>query len=145
GIQAFRQQMDPMTGEFTESGSPSYSPAALVLLDFTWSLAGVRRNDAATLEWNIRPGFAGTDAVFRLRNAPYPTAEIKYTGDSAELRLNDRLLSRVTGTVRLITSYEGVLLFEIGISDIPSAVHLQHAHGKTDHLTIHPNQTVTLG
>jgi hypothetical protein len=31
---AFRQQMDPLTGEFTLADAPGYSPAALVFLDF---------------------------------------------------------------------------------------------------------------
>ena len=30
----FRQQMDPMTGEFTQADPSGYSPAALVFLDF---------------------------------------------------------------------------------------------------------------
>ena len=34
----FRQQMDPMTGEFTVSGTGGYSPAALVFLDFAQRL-----------------------------------------------------------------------------------------------------------
>jgi hypothetical protein len=38
----FRQQLDPLTGVFTVDAS-GYSPAALVLIDFTWRLAGVRK------------------------------------------------------------------------------------------------------
>ena len=41
----FRQQLDPMTGIFTEGGSKGYSPAALVLVDSTCRLAGVREED----------------------------------------------------------------------------------------------------
>jgi hypothetical protein len=137
----FRQQMDPVTGEFTEGGAPGYSPAALVLLDFTWRLAGVRRTEN-TLEWNIRPGFAGNDAVCRLRISPTSTAEIKYTGSSAELRLNNRLLYRVTGTVRLVTSGDGKLIAETGIAESQSTVLLQPTQEKARHLTIQPNQTI---
>jgi hypothetical protein len=137
----FRQQMDPMTGEFTD-GAPGYSPAALVLIDFTWRLAGVRRLNADTLEWNIRPGFAGNDATFRLRVSPTLIAEIKYSPTGAELRLNSRLIYRVSGTVRLETTPEGVLLYEIGIADAPSDVHLRSVHGKSRHFTIRPDQSI---
>ncbi len=37
---AFRQQMDPLTGEFTTADPGGYSPAALVYLDFARRLAG---------------------------------------------------------------------------------------------------------
>jgi hypothetical protein len=36
----FRQQMDPMTGEFTQADPSGYSPAALVFLDFARRLSG---------------------------------------------------------------------------------------------------------
>ena len=35
----FRQQMDPINGEFTQAGTNGYSPAALVYLDFIRRLA----------------------------------------------------------------------------------------------------------
>jgi hypothetical protein len=38
----FRQQMNPLTGEFTLADPSGYSPAALVFLDFLWRLSGVR-------------------------------------------------------------------------------------------------------
>ena len=91
----FRQQMDPLTGEFTED-APGYSPAALVLLDFTWRLAGVRLVDS-NLEWNIRPAPAGTRSVYRLRVTPHLTAEMRYKQSSAEIRLNDKLIAKVKG------------------------------------------------
>jgi len=34
----FRQQMDPMTGEFTQPDPGGYSPAALVFLSFAEAL-----------------------------------------------------------------------------------------------------------
>ena len=36
----FRQQMDPLTGDFTRADPSGYSPAALVYLDFVRRLAG---------------------------------------------------------------------------------------------------------
>ena len=141
----FRQQMDPMTGEFTESGSPGYSPAALVLIDFTWRLAGVRRLDDDLMEWNIRPGFAGSNTTFRLRLAPdNVTAEIRYKDDSTELHIDNRLIYRVTGTVRLITTHNGVLLYLQGIANRPSTVQLQPLHRKAHSYSIKSDQVITL-
>ena len=38
----FRQQIDPVDGTFTKQGDePDYSPAALVMVDYSWRLAGV--------------------------------------------------------------------------------------------------------
>src|SRR5262249_35889821 len=48
----FLQQMDPLTGRFTPDRG-NYSPAALVFVDFTWRLRGVRAV-RDTLEWNVR-------------------------------------------------------------------------------------------
>jgi hypothetical protein len=145
GIQAFRQQMDPLTGEFTQSGSPGYSPAALVFVDFTWRLAGVRRLDDRSLEWNIRPGFAGENAAFRLRLSPTSVAELKYTGNTAELYIHDHMIYRVAGTVRLITNHEGTwLTAKRGITDHPMSVTLHDAQGKAQHFTVKPNEPLEL-
>ncbi len=106
---SFRQQLDPVTGDFTQSGSASYSPCALVLYDYTWRLAGVRRevdarSETAELHWNIRPTCAAAqNATFRLP-LKSGTAELRYTQNSAELRLNNALLARIHGTARLVTS-----------------------------------------
>jgi hypothetical protein len=35
----FRQQMDPLTGDFTQADPSGYSPAALVFLDFARRLS----------------------------------------------------------------------------------------------------------
>lgn len=138
----FRQQMDPLTGEFTD-GAPGYSPSALVLIEFTWRLAGLRHRDADLLEWNIRPNFAAVGASFRLRVSPYTTTEIQYTSAGAELLLNKHLLYRISGTVRLVTTQEGVLLAKVGITDAPSTVLVQPTHGHSLRFTIAPNQVIS--
>lgn len=45
----FRQQVDPETGQFTTGESSNYSPAALVMLDYTWRLAD-------SIGWRVRIG-----------------------------------------------------------------------------------------
>ena len=61
----FRQQLDPLTGIFTQGDAPNYSPAALVMVDFTWRLAGVRE-EAGAIEWNVRPAHAELEAAIFL-------------------------------------------------------------------------------
>jgi hypothetical protein len=53
----FRQQMDPLNAAFTKEDMPNYSPASLVMVHYTWRLAGVRE-EADALHWNVRPGHA---------------------------------------------------------------------------------------
>jgi hypothetical protein len=139
----FRQQMDPLTGIFTASGAPGYSPAALVFFDFTWRLAGIRAVDG-NLEWNIRPAFAGDRAVFRLRVSPHLTAELRYDGDRAELCLNNRTFCKTGGTLRLLTTLQGKLLSAVGISAERSSVLLQPYTEKERHISIEPNHTMRL-
>jgi hypothetical protein len=38
-VKLFRQQMDPMTGEFTQNDPGGYSPCALTFLDFARRLS----------------------------------------------------------------------------------------------------------
>jgi hypothetical protein len=139
---AFFQQLDPMDGNFTQ-GAPGYSPAALVLLDFTWRLAGVRRA-GEDLEWNLRPAFAGAQSRYRLRVSPYLTAELRYDSGRAELRLNDKPISTASGTVRLLTALDGKLHAAVGIAEERSTVALRET-GKTERrFKIEPNARMPL-
>jgi hypothetical protein len=97
----FRQQLDPLTGEFTDDRA-GYSPAALVLINFTWRLSGVRRV-GDLLEWNIRPPDAATRSTFRLRVNPALNAEIRYESGHAELIAAGRacIRQRCTSHVRI--------------------------------------------
>ena len=62
----FRQQMDPLTGGFSQEDPAGYSPCALVMLDYTWRLAGIVEEPDA-LHWNIRPEHAAAQSArFRL-------------------------------------------------------------------------------
>src|ERR1700685_1264181 len=105
---SFRQQLDPLNGEFTSDAPPHYSPAALVMLDYTWRLAGVR-DEGDSLEWNVRPGHpAAQSALFRMRTDAGRTAEMKYDRRGAELRLSGKVLARIdSGMARLITDSGG--------------------------------------
>jgi len=136
----FRQQLDPLTGVFTDD-PPGYSPAALVLIDFTWRLAGVRKMDDH-LEWNIRPSATHTRSSFRLRVNPTLTAEIRYEVGHAELYLNSRRILTTSSVVRLATTQGGELRTAVGIASERAAVALQAAGGKDRKFSIDPNGTV---
>src|SRR6202012_5009399 len=81
---SFRQQLDPVTGDFTQSGSASYSPCALALYDYTWRLGGLpRQNDEP--HWNVRPACpAAQSGIFRPSvDRGAAVAELRYLPRSA--------------------------------------------------------------
>ena len=124
---SFRQQLDPLNGAFTKEDMPGYSPAALVMLDYTWRLIGIREvgvREEDSLEWNVRPGHpAAQSAVFRIRTDAGRTAEMKYDSRGAELRFGGKVLGRVdSGIARLVTDSAGVPKALIGISEQPQTV-----------------------
>jgi hypothetical protein len=138
----FRQQLDPLTGDFTD-GPAGYSPAALVLIDFTWRLSGVRKV-GDLLEWNIRPPEAATRATFRRRVDPTLNAEIRYESGRAELRLNDRPIVTTNSVVRLLTTQSGELRSAAGIAPQASPIALRTPISQPRTFTVEPNSTVNL-
>ncbi|HEV2576985.1 MAG TPA: alpha-L-rhamnosidase [Acidobacteriaceae bacterium] len=137
---SFRQQIDPLTGEFTQSGSASYSPAALVLCDYTWRLAGVRMEDDG-LYWNIRPDCAAAqDGVFSVSLHNGKVAELRYTAGSAELRLGGRSLGRIHGTARLVTSLDGKPHYLLGINSVVTRVNIALGGHSRRQVIVEPNE-----
>jgi hypothetical protein len=113
----FRQQLDPDTGIFTEGGSKGYSPAALVLVDSTWRLAGVREENGR-LEWSVRPACAAADAArFVLKMNSGLMAEMRYDKGGADLLLAGKKFARVEGNGRLVTDLYGSPAELVGIAE----------------------------
>jgi hypothetical protein len=140
---SFRQQLDPLTGTFSEGDLPNYSPACLVLYDFTWRLAGVREEKSG-LHWTVRPGIAVSDkAQFRL-TLRTGTATMRYTARSARLTLGGRELGEIEGTARLITDSKGTPLSVVGVSQTKQDVVLRLAGLPHRRITLMPNQIVLL-
>jgi hypothetical protein len=136
----FRQQLDPMTGVFTEGGSKGYSPAALVLVDYTWRLAGVREGEGG-IEWNVRPGsVAAEGARFSLKTKSGKVAEMRYGKGGTELRLGVRPFATVWGTVRIKTFEEMFALSLTGIAATTQRVKILWANGQIETHTIKPNE-----
>jgi len=140
--EGFRQQLDPLTGDFTPDAS-GYSPAALVLVDFTWRLAGVRKI-GDELEWNIRPPAPQICSSFRLQVHRTLTAEIQYESGQAELSLNGRLVLKTASVVRLITDQRGDLRRAVGVATDRSLTVL-HQTGRAERsFSMDPNTTLSL-
>jgi hypothetical protein len=133
----FCQQIDPLDGTATQDPG-KYSPAALVLFDFTWRLAGVRRVEN-NLEWNVRPPAAATSASYRLQVTPARIAEIKYASGRAELFLNGKLLCRTGCTVRLLTDLDGKIHAAAGIAPEKTSVALLDTPNSLPAFLIEPN------
>jgi hypothetical protein len=142
---SFRQQLDPVSGTFTEGDMPGYSPTALVMIDFTWRLAGVRE-EPDELHWNIRPHHPASDSAhFRLRTDEGRYAEMRYDRDGASLRLNGTPVARVEGgAARLVTDKPGNPVALIGISNAVERVIFRRTNHAPRSVTLRANQRVTL-
>ncbi len=139
----FRQQMDPWTDKFTVEGEPNYSPAALVMMDYTWRLAGITEQ-AGDLHWNVRPGHAAAErARFVMKTDTKVTVEMRYDGKGADLSLAGRTLARVDGTARLVTGKDGAPVALVGIDEKPQDVGLK-IDGKSRRYKLSANQSVAI-
>lgn len=139
----FRQQLDPVTGEFTLADQPNYSPAALVMYEYTWRLAGVREEPTG-LQWNVRPGVAAARGAYFRLPLRHGSAEMRYSQGGATLTLNGRRIGTVQGTARLETDLEGKPVSLIGVSMETQHVQLELAGYAQKRLGIKPNQSVNL-
>lgn len=138
----FLQQVDPLNGTFT-SGLVDYSPAALVFIDYTWRLAGVRQV-GETLEWNLRPPANGASSRYTLRVKPTVTAEIRYRSGEARLSIGERFILKTRSVVRLITDMEGNLKSATGVDSNRGLVRLEQSPMRQRRFIIGPNESVRL-
>lgn len=141
----FRQQMDPLTGDFTQASSPGYSPAALVMMDFTWRLSGVRE-EREELEWNVRPDHpSAQQARFSMTFGKSRNAALNYRGMGAELRLDGKVLGHIEGgAARLVTDKKGNPLRVVGISESNQRVTLRLGRHPARRIQLAPNEHVQL-
>ena len=141
----FRQQLDPLNGEFTLADKPGYSPCSLVMMDYTWRLGGIHEEHDA-LHWNVRPGHPATDhAHFTTRTDHKETAELAYDPHGARLRLACKPIATIEGgTARLITDKQGVPLRLSGIHPESQRVMLTLPGHPRRSFTIKANEQVSL-
>ncbi|OIR07453.1 alpha-glucosidase [mine drainage metagenome] len=142
---SFRQQLDPLTGAFTQADAPGYSPCALVMMDYTWRLAGIHEEPGG-IHWNIRPGHPASDAArFRLPTDAGPEAALDYDARGARLSLGGRPVGRIdSGTVRLVTDTQGRPLALVGVASSPQSIELRLAGLPPRTLAVHANERISL-
>jgi hypothetical protein len=140
-----RQQIDPLSGEFTQADQPGYSPAALVMIDYTWRLIGVCE-EADELHWNARPGHgAARDARLALTTDDRREAAMAYVGDGVDLTLAGRPIGRIAGgAARLVTDKEGKPIALVGIDARPQHVVLTLAGRPARRLMVAANRRYAL-
>jgi hypothetical protein len=139
----FRQQVDPLTGVFTDGDLPNYSPACLLMYDFTWRLAGVRQ-EFNELHWNIRPGKSVSEnAQFSLKTKS-GIARMDYADNGAKLQLSGREVARVRGTARLVGDNSGKPIALVGVSMAPSDVELRLPGRPKQSYSLRPNQRISV-
>lgn len=137
----FRQQMDPLTGDFTRVDPGGYSPAALVYMDFTWRLGGPRV-EGKSLEWNLRPGTFAPGTHFARQLPDGRHAEITYRAKDAQLTLGGKELMRVQGTLRLLTDDQGRLEALVGTMQNAGHSSLIYPDGKRHQVSVRVNRTI---
>jgi hypothetical protein len=138
----FRQQMDPVTGDFTMKDPGGYSPAALVFCDFLWRLSGVREQDGM-VEWNVRPPAVQGRSRFT-RTIGSTAAELRYEGTTGEVWIGGQRIAVVEGVARLVGTKSGELREAVGIADRNAAVTLFAPGRDVRVFSVEANQRVAL-
>jgi hypothetical protein len=131
------QQMDPLTGKFSTEDPGGYSPAALVMLDYTWRLHGVRRTKDH-LEWNCHPPENARKTTFSLPT-PRGVARLEHSAEGSALSLAGKPLVRVNGAARVVTDAYGKAQRIVGIVGETVDVKLSWADGRITAHRIEPN------
>ena len=142
---SFRQQLDPLDGRFTQEDMPNYSPAALVMMEFTWRLAGVCP-EGDELWWHARPGHpAAESATFRTRTGPGARVEMSYGATGVAMSVDGKLVAKVeSGVARLVTDSRGHAKELLGISDGTQDVRLRLPGRAARPIRLGPNQRMPL-
>jgi hypothetical protein len=132
-----RQQMDPLTGEFSTADPSGYSPAALVLLDYAWRLHGVRQV-GGTIEWNCcaPEKSARTETSIRTKRGP---AVLTHTQKESVMSIGGKTILRVKGIVRILTDADGHVIQLAGISEETAQVDAVGPNGKKMKFAVAPN------
>lgn len=141
----FRQQADPLSGRFTQGDPPGYSPAALVMIDFCWRLAGVCES-GRQLHWHIRPGHAASrGAQFSMLTDTKHRAQMTYDARGADLKLDGHWIGRVEGgAARLVTGENGQLLSLVSIDERAQTLRLLTRDRSARQLRLDPDARVSL-
>jgi hypothetical protein len=142
--EGFRQQADPLDGRFAAADPAGYSPAALMLVDFTWRLAGISAADRQ-LNWNIRPDPAVRSAEFTLRTDRGRRAQMIYDARGVQLSLHGRGIARLEGGAgRLVAAESGAPLSLLSIDDRAQDLRLALPGKPVRQVRLGPQQQISL-
>ena len=141
----FTQQADPLDGRFTPGDPPGYSPAALVMVDFTWRLAGICES-GRELHWNVRPGQSlSQGAQFTVRTDLGHRAQLRYDTAGADLSVDGRWVGRLEGGAgRLVTGESGALVALVSIDERVQSLRLRRPYGPALEMELQPGAQVDL-
>ncbi|WP_116090393.1 MGH1-like glycoside hydrolase domain-containing protein [Sphingomonas crusticola] len=142
----FHQQMDPVSGVFTHGADqPGYSPAALVMVDYSWRLVGVTE-EPDSLHWNVRPRHpAARDARMAMRTDTGAHVTMRYASGGADLQLSGKAIARLEGgAARLITDKQGAARALVGIEPEAQPLLLRLPGRSPRNVTITANQVIAL-
>lgn len=141
----FTQQADPLDGRFTPGDAPGYSPAALVMVDFTWRLAGICES-GRQLHWNVRPGqTVSRGANFSMRTDLGHRAQLRYDSQGANLNVDGRWIGRLEGGAgRLVTGESGALVAVVSIDERAQSLRLRRPGGPDHKIDLKPGERVDL-
>ena len=117
-----------------------------MLYDYTWRLAGVRRQ-GDELHWNVRPDCpAAQDASFRtpLYRDSGTVAELRYLPHAAELSINNKPVAHLEGSARLITGLDGAPDSLLGTRTTVTTIKLQLLGQHSRRITLAPNERKSL-
>jgi hypothetical protein len=137
-----RQQMDPLTGEFSMTDPSGYSPAALVLLDYIWRSHGVR-HAGNLIEWNCRAPekSARTEASIQTKRG---AAVLSHTQEESVMTLAGKPILSVTGTARVVTGASGNIIQFISIQDETTQIEIRWPTGHKAKITLPRNATLKI-
>jgi hypothetical protein len=137
----FSQQINPWTGEFDGQGR-DYSPAMLVLLDFTTRLYGIRR-EAGLVKWGcgLPPDVS---ECFYLMQSPIGDARLQQNHQGATLELGNRQVARVEGHCQLVTDLAGKPQALIGVGPETVTVRIHWSDGTMFNAQCAPDQKIEL-
>ncbi len=142
----FRQQIDPVTGATTPEEQPNYSPSSLVMVTYTWRLAGVHEQ-GDEIWWNVRCGHPAANlAAFTMPLDRGGTATLQYRSEGAEMVVNGRVIGRVQGIARVVTTADGKPRQVVGIAETQQTaiIRVEHLNFAARKCTLGPNQRVDL-
>jgi hypothetical protein len=141
----FRQQMDPRTGAFTHAEAAGYSPAALVMVHYSWRLVGVCE-EADALHWDVRPDHpAASQTRLAMQTDAGRDVAMTYRDDGADLSLGGSIIGRISGGAAwLVTDKQGRPMHLLGIDPQRQTVQVQFGGRPPRRLTLRASQTIPL-